>query len=120
MTELQPGLFVTSLSNDAWEPDPDVGGLMNILCEVPGAWAGFTRYDITPEPVHWTPPQREAFVILQGAVRIEISGGPTLELVPGDSASLPAGTDTVWHITAPFREFWVLGPSETTGTDEAS
>ena len=53
-------------------------------------------------------------MILQGAVQIEIAGGRTLELKTGDAASLPAGTDTVWHITAPFREFWVIGPEEAT------
>ncbi len=112
--EPQPGLFVTGLSADTWEPDPDVGGLMNILCEVRGTWAGFTRYDVAPEPVSWTPRGRESFVILEGAVQIEIAGGQVLELKAGDAASLPAGTDTVWHITAPFREFWVIGPEEAT------
>ena len=106
--ELQPGLFVTSDNADSWEPDPDVGGLSNILCDVPGASAGFTRYDVAPDPVRWTPEQRESFVILEGAVRIEISGGPSLELKPGDAVSLPAGTETTWYVTAPFREFWVL------------
>jgi uncharacterized cupin superfamily protein len=30
----------------------------------------------------------------------------------GDIASLPAGTETTWHITAPFREFWVLSGTQ--------
>ena len=106
--EPQTGVFVTSLSTDDWEPDPDVGGLMHILCDVPGVWAGFTRFDTTPEPVPWIPPQRETFMILEGAVRIEIAGGATLDLEAGGVASLPAGTETTWHITVPFREFWVL------------
>jgi uncharacterized cupin superfamily protein len=54
------------------------------------------------------PPQRETIHILEGAVRIEIAGGPELELNAGDLASLPAGIDTVWHVTTPFKEFWVL------------
>ena len=114
MTDPQrpPGIFVSSLSTDQWEPDPDVGGLMHILCDVPGAWAGFTRYDVAPAPVAWTPEQRETFIVLEGAARIEIAGEATLELAAGDVASLPAGTETTWHITAPFREFWVIsGPS---------
>jgi ethanolamine utilization protein EutQ (cupin superfamily) len=110
--ERQPGVFVTSLSTDAWEADPDVGGLMHVLCDVPGLQAGFTRYDIAPPPVRWTPPQRETFMILEGAARIEIADGVTLNLEAGGVATLPAGTQTTWHITAPFREFWVLsGPS---------
>ncbi len=109
--QLDPGIFVTSLLTEDWEPDPDVGGLMHILCDIPGLWAGFTRFDEDPPPVSWTPPQRETFMVLEGAVRIEIAGGATLELEPGGVATLPAGTITTWHITAPFREFWVLsGP----------
>ena len=108
----QTGVFVTSLSTDDWEPDPDIGGLMHILCDMPGLWAGFTRFDENPPPVSWTPPQRETFMVLEGAARIEIAGGATLHLEPGAVATLPAGTETTWHITAPFREFWVLsGPS---------
>ena len=46
--------------------------------------------------------------MLEGAVRIEIEGGPTLELKPGDMASLPKGAVTRWHLTLPFKEMWVL------------
>jgi mannose-6-phosphate isomerase-like protein (cupin superfamily) len=111
--ELQPGLFVSSAATDEWEPDPDVGGLMHVLCDLPGYQAGFTRYDTAPPPIHWTPETRETFIILEGSARIEIAGGETLDLGPGGVASLPAGTDTTWHITAPFREFWVIGQSAT-------
>ena len=114
MTRMEPqtGIFVTTLSTDDWEPDPDIGGLMHILCDLPGLWAGFTRFDESPPPVSWTPFQHETFMVLEGAVRIEIAGGTTLNLEAGGVATLPAGTETTWHITAPFREFWVLsGPS---------
>jgi hypothetical protein len=52
--------------------------------------------------------QRETIHVLQGEVTIEIAGGPTLMLKPGDLASLPAGVETIWHITPPFTELWVL------------
>ena len=106
--EPQPGVFVTSLSTDEWESDPDVGGLTHLLCELPDHQAGFNRYDTAPAPIAWTPPQRETFMILEGAARIEIAGGATLELEAGGVGSLPPGTQTTWHIRAPFREFWVL------------
>ena len=110
--QADPGTFVSSLTTESWESDPDVGGLMHILCDIPGLWAGFTRFDDDPPPVAWRPPQRETSMVLEGSVRMEIAGGSTLELEPAGVASLPAGTDTTWHITAPFREFWVLsGPS---------
>jgi uncharacterized cupin superfamily protein len=30
--------------------------------------------------------------------------GPALRLKPGDLAFLPAGLETIWHITLPFTE----------------
>jgi uncharacterized cupin superfamily protein len=106
--ELPTGVFVAKRSTDEWEPDPDVGGLMHVMCDVPGVQAGFTRFDTSPASVSWTPPVHESLVIVQGAARIEFTGGRTLELHEGDTAALAAGTETTWHITAPFLEFWVL------------
>jgi uncharacterized cupin superfamily protein len=51
---------------------------------------------------------RETIHVLQGEVTIEIAGGPILTLRSGYLASLPAGQETIWHITVPFMEFWVL------------
>jgi len=31
-----------------------------------------------------------------------------LELAAGDIGSLPAGARTTWHLTTPFKEFWVI------------
>ena len=63
---------------------------------------------LTPDPVRWTLPAREAILVLEGRARIEIEGGPTLELKPGAMASLPEGATTTWHLTPDFKEFWVL------------
>lgn len=106
--EPQPGVFVTNVSTAEWETDPEVGGLMHLLCDVPGLEAGLTRFDTAPAPLRYTPEKRETFIILDGAARIEIAGGTTLDLGTGGIGSIPAGTETTWHITAPFREFWVL------------
>ncbi len=106
--EPMPGVFVTNASTDDWEPDEEIGGLMHMLGAVPGFEAGFTRFDASPAPLQYTPAQRETFMVLEGSARIEIAGGTTLDVGPGGVGSIPAGTETTWHITAPFREFWVL------------
>jgi uncharacterized cupin superfamily protein len=107
--EVWPGVFVSQLSTTDWRPDPEVPGTeMHELMDVNGVSAGLTRLTTVDGPIQWTPPQRETIHILEGTVRIEISGGPTLELAAGDMASLPAGIDTMWHVTTPFKEFWVL------------
>ncbi len=106
--EPMPGVFVSNASTTEWDPDEEVGGLMHQLCSVPGLEAGFTRFDTAPEPLDYTPAQRETFIVLEGSARIEIAGGETLDIGPGGVGSIPAGTPTTWHITAPFREFGVL------------
>lgn len=104
--ELGDGVFVSSLSTDQWEPDPEIGGEMhNVLRGV-----GLSRYREDPtSPVEYTMPERETFLVLEGQARIEIAGGPMLQLKAGDIASIPKGSQTTWHITAPYREFWVFG-----------
>ena len=47
-------------------------------------------------------------MVLEGSVRIEIEGGDVLDLSVGDMATLPAGLATMWHVSAPFKEMWVI------------
>ncbi len=103
------GIFVSKVTTSDWEPDPDIGGLMHVLCATGRVQAGLSRFDQVDGPVSWTLPERETFLILEGQVRIDISDAPSLDLVPGDIASLPKGAEVTWHMTTPFREFWVFG-----------
>ena len=109
--EPYPGVFVSSLSATAWEPDPEVGGEMHVLCGGLGAESGLSRFTEATEPVRWTLPGSETLLVLEGAARIEIDDGPVLKLMVGDIASLPAGARTTWYLTTPFREFWVITES---------
>jgi uncharacterized cupin superfamily protein len=76
-----------------------------------GFGGGFVTSDpgFRTAPIVWTIPSREVVLVLEGAARIEIKDGPTLDLKVGDMASIPAGAETTWHLTVPFKEFWVLG-----------
>lgn len=107
--EVHPGVFVSSTTAEDWEPDPEVPGtLMHQLVEADGVAAGMTRIDEVGVPIEWTPTERETLLVLEGSVRIEIADGPTLELGPGDMASLAPGVGTTWHVTTPFKEMWVI------------
>lgn len=101
-------MFISSLSAEAWEPDPEVGGELHVLCSGHGVEAGLSRFIETTEPVRWTLPGRETLLVLEGAATIEIDDGSVLELTAGDIASLPAGARTTWYLTTPFKEFWVI------------
>ena len=107
--EVHPGVFVSNVSTDDWAADPEVGGESHTLVRDTDVYAGMTRYRDRPDATPWTLPERETFLILEGAARIEIEGGPTLEVGVGDMASLPKGAVTTWHVTAPFKEIWFFG-----------
>ncbi len=107
--ELYAGVFVSKASTTEWEPDPEVPGTeMHTLVHADGVQAGLTRIASVDGSVSWTPEQREVAIVLEGSVRIELAEGGVLDLAVGDLFSLPAGQETTWHITAPFKEMWVL------------
>lgn len=107
--EVHPGIHVSNIGAEAWQPDPEVGGEMHVLVESADAFAGMSRFGDVDTVGPWTLPARETILILEGAARIEIEGGPTLELRVGDLASMPKGAVTIWHLTLPFRELWFFG-----------
>jgi uncharacterized cupin superfamily protein len=107
--ELHPGVFVSKADTNEWEADPEVpGSEVHVLVDADGVQAGLSRFLEADAPVPWTSSAREVFVVMEGSVRIEIEGGPDLELGVGDMASLPKGLQTVWHVTVPFKEMWVI------------
>ena len=98
--QLDPGVFLSNLATDDWEPDPEVGGETHMLCSEDGTEAGLWRLaESTKDPTPFTLDRRETLLVLEGSVRIEIKGG---------MASLPKGAETIWHVTAPFKEFWIM------------
>lgn len=107
--ELGSGVMVSSVAEEDWGPDPDVGGEMNMLYRGEGIEAGMSRFTDPVEPIRWKLPAKETFYVLRGAARVEIAGGPTLEVRTGDMAMIPSGAETVWYLTTPFQDFYVLG-----------
>ena len=90
--EVHPGVFVSSTSTDEWQPDPEIGAGAeeHVLFDAGTLRAGLSRFTTRgPDPAEWVLPQTEVLLVLEGEVRIEIEGGPTLELKPGGLATLP-------------------------------
>ena len=104
------GVFVSKLSTGDFAPDPEVPGTeQHVLYAGARLSAGMSRVRTKGEPITWTLPQREFVLVVEGSARIEITDGPILDLQAGDMATLPAGAETTWHVSVPFKEFWVLG-----------
>ncbi|GJF28222.1 hypothetical protein KNE206_09220 [Kitasatospora sp. NE20-6] len=69
--------------------------------ELRGLW------QITPGVVTDTEAD-EMFVVLSGRATIEVEGGPTLEVGPGDAAVLRAGDRTTWTVHETLRKAYAL------------
>jgi uncharacterized cupin superfamily protein len=51
----------------------------------------------------------EIFVVLRGRATIEVAGGPTLEVAPGDVGVLEAGAETTWTVHEDLRKIYIIG-----------
>jgi len=62
-----------------------------------------------PMTFDYTFPGDESFLLVSGAVRIELKdSGDTVNLEPGDVASFPKGTRSVWTVVKPLVKFTVV------------
>src|SRR5262249_19756498 len=60
MMEPHPGVFLSNVRTEEWEPDPEVpGSEMHELVHTDSVWAGLTRFTSVDGPTVWTPSQRE-------------------------------------------------------------
>jgi quercetin dioxygenase-like cupin family protein len=110
--EVHPGVFVSNVATEEWQPDPEIGGGAeeHVLFDTGALRAGLSRFtkDADQQPPDWALPATQVLLVLEGKARVEIEDGPVLELKVGDMACLPKGAVTTWHLTLPFKEMWVL------------
>jgi uncharacterized cupin superfamily protein len=107
--DLGGGVYVSRVDSDDFEADAEAGGFTHLLFEDGPAMAGLWKSGADPTigTTDYEIPARQTIVVLAGAVRIEILGGPTLDLTVGDMASMPKGALTRWHPSPDFKEVWV-------------
>jgi uncharacterized cupin superfamily protein len=69
-------------------------------------YTGLWTHEIADFP--YTFPGDETFHVLEGEVTIDVEGVDPVTLRPGDIASFPKGQSSTWHITQPFKKFFVI------------
>ncbi len=69
-------------------------------------FAGLWKHD--PATLPYVFPGDETFEVLEGEVHIEVEGGDSVDLKPGDIASFAKGQSATWTIKAPFKKFFVI------------
>ncbi|GAA5007421.1 cupin domain-containing protein [Kitasatospora paranensis] len=108
--------FVLHVPDAELEPEPlDPAQIVSGTPEVTGRvlWSSPDGrelrglWQITPGVVTDTEAD-ELFVVLSGRATIEVEGGPTLEVGPGDAAVLRAGDRTTWTVHETLRKAYAL------------
>ena len=89
-------------AEDLIEGDPK--GRVALLRDEPSVMSGF--FEAEPSRFHYTWTGDEMITVLDGRVTIELDD-EHLDLGPGDSAFIRKGQKGIWHLHAPFREFFV-------------
>jgi len=104
-----PGVYVSRIDTDRWQPDEDVGGAVHILFEEGLSTVGLWRSDPDhpPLPGEVEIPARETIVVLEGSVRVGIDGTSSLQLTKGDMASIPKGSRIAWDPAPDCTVLWV-------------
>ena len=94
-----------------WEHDDETGGLVYFLRSDDAVQAGLWKPKTVPGQSEYVVSVHlvwhETVLVLEGSGQLEIEGGPTLELRPGNMVSLPKGARTRWVVSDDFKEFWV-------------
>jgi len=102
------GVFLSRVDSDEFEPDDEDGGFAHWVFSEGGSSAGMWKPDPAVSKYEIELSARELVVVLEGSVRIEIEGAPTLDLRAGDIAALPKGARTTWEPSHDFREVWAF------------
>ncbi|MFR0355818.1 cupin domain-containing protein [Streptomyces sediminimaris] len=108
--------FVVHVPDAELEPEPlDPERIVSGAPEVTGrvVWESADGrqlrgvWQITPGVVTDTEAD-EVFVVLSGSATIEVAGGPTLRVGPGDLAVLRAGDRTTWTVHETLRKAYAV------------
>jgi uncharacterized protein len=101
-------MFVSRVDADDWEHDDETGGLVHLLRADEAVQAGLWKPGaLAGKVIEIELVADETLLVLDGSGRLQVDGGRTLELRPGDMISLQKGARTKWVVDAAFREFWV-------------
>jgi len=104
---------VSNVSAEQYEPflhDGEAFGEVHWLRTESGGdgmlYAGLWKHP--PADFPYLFPGDETFQVLDGEVTIDAEGGDSVTLRPGDIASFAKGQSSTWHITKPFKKFFVI------------
>jgi uncharacterized cupin superfamily protein len=102
------GLTTWLVDEQVWEHDEETGGQVAMLVDLPSVQGGLWRPGpggLAPFDVHLD--HTEVVLVLTGTGRLEVDGGPPLDLAPGRALRIGSGSHTRWQVSDDFTELWL-------------
>lgn len=96
------------INEAAWTADHETPGQVAMLIETEGLLAGLWRTG----GVRWDPfdvhlESNETIYVLSGSGQLQVNEDPPVQLSPGFTTTLPAGSMTRWTVDEDFSEIWI-------------
>ena len=96
--EVHPGVFVSNVATEEWQPDPEIGGGAeeHVLFDTGTMRAGLSRFkkDADQKPPNWALPDTQVLLVLEGEANYDLLGGKpcprAVAEVSGQTTELPA------------------------------
>ena len=96
------------IDETAWNADDETPGQVAMLIETPGLQAGLWRTGgVTWDPFDVNVEQNETIYVLSGSGQLQVNDQPAIQLSPGITLTIPAGSATRWTVDQDFSEVWI-------------
>lgn len=96
------------IDESAWSSDDETPGQVAMLFESPELLIGLWRTG----GIAWPPfdvhlERNETIYVVSGTGQLQVDDSPPVDLSPGVTTTIPAGSATRWNVDVDFTEFWI-------------
>jgi uncharacterized cupin superfamily protein len=96
------------IDETAWSADDETPGQVAMLVQSSDLQAGLWRTGgATWDPFSVHLERSETIYVLTGTGQLQVNDSPPVQLLPGVTTTIPAGSDTLWTVDENFTEVWI-------------
>jgi uncharacterized cupin superfamily protein len=96
------------IDESAWSADDETPGQVAMLFESPELQIGLWRTGgVALDPFEVYLEWNETIYVTSGTGQLQVDDPPPVELSPGVTTTIAAGSSTRWNVDMDFSEFWI-------------